>query len=170
MNIGEYIDKLIEAQGRDKKWVAEQIDIEYRTFLYRLKNNGLLAEDLLKMTSVLDLDLNKVYEDVVNYEVKTSNKIVNGIGVNTKIAEITSCNILEVEVGTTGYCGGDTGHGGRTYFSIKDLASTDINIEIIKDRYDEPEGFVVELGGDTELGTFTEALEFAVRVLKDQSK
>lgn len=104
------------------------------------------------------------------YEIKESNKIADGVGVKTKIAEITSCNILEVEVGTTGFCGGDSGHGGRTYFRIKDLASTDINASVITDKYGDTEGITVELGGDTELQTFIEALEFAVKVLKDQSK
>lgn len=104
------------------------------------------------------------------YETKRSWKEVNGIDVETWIAEITSANIIEVEVGTTGYQGGDTGHGGRTYLKIQDLGSTDINVTLLKDGFNESEGFILELGGDTELYTFIEALEFAVKVLKEQSK
>lgn len=64
MNIGEYVSKLIDDQGREKKWVAEKIGVQYRTFLYRLERNGLLAEDLLKLSEVLGIDLNKLKESV----------------------------------------------------------------------------------------------------------
>lgn len=103
------------------------------------------------------------------YEVKRSEQTVSGVNVETWKAEINSANIIEVEVGTTGYQGGDSGHGGRTYFSIKDLASTDIQVRILKDKNSDTQGFVLELGGDCELGTFIESLEFAIKVLKEQS-
>lgn len=48
-----------------------------------------------------------------------------------------SCNILEVEAGTTGYRGGDTGHGGRTYFRIQNAASTDMEVHSYTDRYND---------------------------------
>ena len=35
-------------------------------------------------------------------------------------------NTLTVTVGTNGYQGGDSGHGGRTYISIEDTGCTDI--------------------------------------------
>jgi len=79
--------------------------------------------------------------------------------------EITSCNILKVQVGTTGFCGGDSGHGGRTYFSLEDLASTDMTILVGDQSFKQGK---VELcfGGDTELETLAEALEFAAKSLK----
>lgn len=80
--------------------------------------------------------------------------------------EITSANILEVEAGTTGYKGGDSGHGGRTYFKIKDLGGTDITVNKISDKYGNG-GFEVVLGGDTELQTMIEALKFITQVLED---
>lgn len=101
------------------------------------------------------------------YEIKRCEKEVNGMVIETWKSEITSANILEVEVGTNGYQGGDSGHGSRTYFSIRDLASTNINVELLKDNNNQTEGFVLELGGDCELETFTEALEFALKVLKE---
>jgi hypothetical protein len=104
------------------------------------------------------------------FEITRSNQKVNGVEVHTWKAELLNANILEVEVGTTGYCGGDTGHGGRVYFSIRDLGSTDINVKVISNSYRDTEGVVIELGGDTELSTFIEALEFAVKVLKEQSQ
>jgi len=104
------------------------------------------------------------------YEIKRDEKEVNGVRVETWKREIIHCNILEVEVGTTGFQGGDTGHGGRTYLRIENLASTDINVAVIKDDNFDTQGLTLELGGDAELETFIEALEFALRVLKEQSK
>jgi len=103
------------------------------------------------------------------YEIKRDEKEVNGVDVETWKREITHCNILEIEAGTTGFQGGDTGHGGRTYLRLKDLGSTDIKANVVKDNYGCTE-VTIELGGDAELETFIEALEFAVKVLKEQSK
>ena len=57
------------------------------------------------------------------YEVKENSRILkDGTKITTYSRDIVSCNILEVEAGNTGYRGGDTGHGGRTYFRIQDAA------------------------------------------------
>ena len=82
--------------------------------------------------------------------------------------EITSANILEVKVGTTGFCGGDSGHGGRTYFSIKDLGSTDITVNTIKDSFGCT-GFEVILGGDCELATVINALTYIKTKLEEKA-
>lgn len=87
----------------------------------------------------------------------------------TQTTEIVACNILEVEVGTTGYMGGDTGHGGATYFRLKDLGSTDMRVKVVgDDKYAEE--VTIEFGGDHELYTFLKALKFAVKVLNEQIK
>lgn len=104
------------------------------------------------------------------YEVKRCERLLDdGTEIVTYSREITSCNILEVEAGTTGYKGGDTGHGSRTYFRITDLASTDMDINV-QSRAGSGEGFEVELGGDTELQTMIEALKFITQVLEDGAK
>lgn len=104
------------------------------------------------------------------YEVRCSKREIKGITIPTWKAEIINANMLEVEVGTTGYCGGDTGHGGRTYLRLKDLGSTDLSASIVTDNCGDTEEVIMEFGGDTELSTLIEALEFAVKVLKDQTK
>jgi len=83
--------------------------------------------------------------------------------------EITSANILEVEAGTTGFKGGDTGHGGRTYLRIKDLAGTDINVNVVTNKFGYTDELEITLGGDTELATFIEALKWAAGVLEIKS-
>lgn len=101
---------------------------------------------------------------------KTRTIQVDGVKVETISAEIVSANIIEVEVGTTGHCGGDTGHGGRTYFRIKDLASTDMNAKITGESCGNAGEVEISFGGDCELDTFIQALEFALTVLKNQSQ
>lgn len=89
---------------------------------------------------------------------------VKDVDIPIKEKEIVDCNILHVEAGTTGLKGGDTGHGGRTYFSITDEASTDMEVNVFDN------GFEVMLGGDTELETMIEALEFIVKIFKEGRK
>ena len=115
-------------------------------------------------------------------------RYIDGVRFDTEKKEIVSCNIIEVEAGTTGYCGGDTGHGGRTLFRINNLASTDMRLSFhtnyspygkieIGDLqlqgihgtagFDlEAEEIEIVFGGDCELDTFIEALEFALETLK----
>jgi hypothetical protein len=102
------------------------------------------------------------------YEVLSRERNVGGKIIPTWQREIVNCNILEVEVGTNGYHGGDSGHGCRTYLRISDLASTDIEVTPLFDRCGSG-GVEITLGGDTELETFIEALEFAAMVLKKES-
>ena len=66
--------------------------------------------------------------------------------------------------------GGDTGHGGRTFFSIKDAACTDMDVRVLRDRFGNSEGFEVMLGGDCELETMIRSLKFITKVLEEEAK
>ena len=104
------------------------------------------------------------------YEVIEKRKLLpDGTEISTYTREVISANILEVEAGTTGYMGGDSGHGGRTYFRISDLGSTDMEVRTFVDRHG-CNGFEVFLGGDCELETTIRALKFITEVLEDESK
>ena len=96
-------------------------------------------------------------------------RLKDGTEITTYSRDVVSCNILEVEAGTTGYMGGDTGHGGRTYFRIEDAASTDMEVRSYVNKYGCP-GFEVVLGGDCELETTIRALKFITKVLEEESK
>lgn len=104
------------------------------------------------------------------YEIIQGSRMVDGIGVETYTREINSASYLEVEAGTTGYRGGDTGHGCRTYFRIKDLGGTDMRINVIRDGCCNSDGFEVMLGGDCELDSIIRALKFITKVLVEQSE
>lgn len=105
------------------------------------------------------------------YEINERSKVLDdGTEITTYEREVVSANILDVEAGTTGYMGGDTGHGGRTYFRISDAACTDMDVHVLRDRYGDATGFEVTLGGDCELETMIRALKFITKVLEDESK
>ena len=104
------------------------------------------------------------------YEVKENSKILkDGTEITTYSRDVISCNILEVEAGTTGYCGGDTGHGSHSYIRIYDAAFTDMEIHSYTTCCGS-NGFEVCLGGDCELETMIRALKFITKVLEEESK
>ncbi len=103
------------------------------------------------------------------YEIRENSRILkDGTELTTYARDVVSCNILEAEAGTTGYQGGDTGHGGRTYFRIEDAGSTDMEVHSYVNKYGCP-GFEVVLGGDCELETVIRALKFITKVLEEES-
>jgi len=92
-------------------------------------------------------------------KVEKSTIVVDGIGVPVYSKEFAAASILEATVGTTGYKGGDSGHGGRTIFRLTNLASTDMRVKV------EDDEVTICFGGDAELYTFIDALEFASTIL-----
>ena len=104
------------------------------------------------------------------YEVLSGEREVGGKTIDTFKREIYSANIMEVEAGTNGYQGGDSGHGSRTYIRIQDLAGTDIQVRKTHDAFGHEDGVVIALGGDSELDTIYEALQFITKVLDDQRR
>lgn len=93
---------------------------------------------------------------------------VYGKEITTYTRGIYSSNVLEVEAGTNGFQGGDSGHGSRTYIRIEDMGSTDIRIHPL--GRDGDEGFELFLGGDCELETMIRALKFITKALEDGAK
>lgn len=106
------------------------------------------------------------------YEVRERNReLMDGTEITTYTREVVSANIVEVEAGTTGYCGGDSGHGGRTYFRIKNVGCSDMRVRAIRRPYqDEADELEVILGGDCELETMIRALKFITKVLEEETQ
>jgi hypothetical protein len=100
-------------------------------------------------------------------------------GVKLKIPvrrlEIPSANILEIEAGTDGPQGGDSGHGGRTYLRLTNGGATAWKVIVTDEtgraqHTEVPKDIEIILGGDTELDTFIEGLKFAVGTLEQLRK
>lgn len=83
--------------------------------------------------------------------------------------EIIDANIITVKVGTTGYKGGDTGHGGRTVLELKNEASTDMRVSVNGGELQYAEKVTLVFGGDSELDTLKEALLFAYEALEEMT-
>ena len=77
--------------------------------------------------------------------------------------QIWGASILEVAAGTTGYGGGDSGHGGRTWIKIADGASSDFNCSWDAHKKE----LQIMLGGDSELDNIIKAFEFVANTLKE---
>ncbi|NCB67116.1 MAG: hypothetical protein EOM48_13255 [Bacilli bacterium] len=89
-----------------------------------------------------------------------------------KKKEFGSANVLSVEVGTTGYCGGDAGHGAKTAFEITDEAGTAWEARITYQNgvtvvFEDPKKVEIVALGDCEAETFTDALKFAGDTLSE---
>lgn len=94
-------------------------------------------------------------------------RLVDGETVETKKKMFTGCNMFEVEVGTTGYQGGDSGHGCRTFISFSDAGGTDMSVEKIDEEYGNG-SVILTFGGDSELSQLIKALKFVRKHLKKQ--
>ena len=81
-------------------------------------------------------------------------------------AEFGSFNTLRITVGTNGYQGGDSGHGGRTYICLEDSGCTDIDARASVNSYGQTKVEMM-LGGDSELDSIIEALRWAADKLEE---
>src|ERR1700674_3511688 len=82
------------------------------------------------------------------------------ISIVTRTQQFTDAAMFEVEVGTTGECGGDGGNGGRTYLRFKDQGGSDFTPIVVAAGEVE-----LRFGGDAELRNIIKALRFAADVL-----
>jgi hypothetical protein len=96
-------------------------------------------------------------------KVKVNSKVL--VGVTTKAKQFNNAALFAVEVGTTGLCGGDSGHGGRTLLRFCELGSTDMRV-----KQEDAETLTLVFGGDAELENLIAGLEFAVNVLKESKE
>lgn len=75
--------------------------------------------------------------------------MVDCIKIPTMIEELVSCNSIEGEAGTNGMQGGDSGHCSKTYFRIKNEASTDMRYTVEPSgNGDECKEVTIMFGGD----------------------
>jgi hypothetical protein len=57
------IKKIIKEQGIKKNWLADKVDINYKTFVDKLTYSRFTAEEFLRIAKVLNIDLNKLKEE-----------------------------------------------------------------------------------------------------------
>lgn len=67
MNIGKKIKEVLESQGRAAAWLADKIEINEITLRGKLNRNSISADDLLKISIILDINLEELkmeYKDL----------------------------------------------------------------------------------------------------------
>lgn len=86
----------------------------------------------------------------------------------TETREITHAAILEVEVGTNGYKGGDAGHGSRAFVRFKDQGGTAWSLTVDGQTVEGPTEVRLSFGGDAELSNLADALEWMALILRQR--
>ena len=77
------------------------------------------------------------------------------------------CN-FGVSVGSTGYKGGDAGHGGKTFVTFQDLGSVSMMVSVDNSEYlRDAEKITIAFEGDAELTNLINSLRFALDQLED---
>lgn len=64
MNLAQLIEKSLDEQGITKAWLSEQLGINYKTFTGKFKRNSFEALELIKIGKILNIDLNKIKEEI----------------------------------------------------------------------------------------------------------
>jgi len=64
MDIGEYIQKVLDEQGRSQIWLADKLGINDKTFSGKLKRNSITGEELLRTSKLLGINLEDLKEKI----------------------------------------------------------------------------------------------------------
>ena len=67
MKIGESIKKIVKEDRKTLAWVAQKMDINYKTFNGKINRGTLSAEDLLKLCALLGISADKLKAEL-NYD------------------------------------------------------------------------------------------------------
>lgn len=67
MNIGDCIKEIVKEDGKTLAWVAQKMNINYKTFSGKLNRGTLSAEDLLKLCALLGISADKLKAEL-NYD------------------------------------------------------------------------------------------------------
>lgn len=99
------------------------------------------------------------------YEIREGLKKVNDVLVDTYERDVVRGGAaLEVEAGTTGFCGGDRKEGGRAYVRIRAVLA-DFFAAVSRNGDGKKDGIVIAACGDDEILALVEALHFAEKAL-----
>ena len=102
------------------------------------------------------------------YEVLKYQAKVNDVTLDTYERSIKNGNVdMTVEVGTTGFCGGNRDSGTRVIFKLSDDGGADFHAEV-SEATDGSKSVTICLCGDDELIAFLKALDFASTVIAEQ--
>lgn len=64
IKLGDYIKNCIKEEGRTISWVSEKLGINYKTFTTKLDRNTMSADELLKISVLLGINLENLKSDL----------------------------------------------------------------------------------------------------------
>ena len=64
MNIGELVLDVLVQEGKTQSWLANRLKLSKTTLNNKLKNNTLRAEEFIKIDIILDLNYEKIKEEI----------------------------------------------------------------------------------------------------------
>lgn len=97
---------------------------------------------------------------------------IDGIKIPSESHDSIDACILEANCGSTGFKGGDMGHGGRHFIRFKNGSGVDMRLEYYDEDGNEhyveaPEQIEIQFGGDAELSVLIDSLNFMIKKLKE---
>lgn len=78
MNISKHIENVMNQKGITKQWLADKLNINYKTFVGKLKRNSITAEELLEIAYYLNIDLNELKTKLLKERVSEMKKVIVG--------------------------------------------------------------------------------------------
>jgi hypothetical protein len=99
----------------------------------------------------------------LNSELELKTRKVLDEEITTLKTEFWDCCALEVEVGTNGFHGGDSGHGGRVFLGLKNLAGTGMLL-----NGEDVEKMEMAFAGDAEIRIFLKMIDYVKDALELQ--
>jgi hypothetical protein len=67
MDLGKYILSLLNEQGRSQTWLADKLNINVKTFSGKLKRNSITGEEILQIGYWLNINLDELKKECINY-------------------------------------------------------------------------------------------------------
>jgi len=64
MHLGELIDSIRVEKGHTKLWVAEQVNINYKTFVDKLKRDTFDGKELIRLAKLLNINLEELKDKI----------------------------------------------------------------------------------------------------------
>lgn len=64
LNIPQLIEQIRQNNGHTKVWISEQADMNYKTFVDKMKRDTFTGYELLKLAKVLNINLEELKKEV----------------------------------------------------------------------------------------------------------
>lgn len=64
LNIPQLIEQIRQDNGQTKVWIADKADINYKTFVDKMKRDTFTGYELLKIAKVLNINLEELKKEI----------------------------------------------------------------------------------------------------------